>query len=142
MGSKNYYSEEDIQIMKTTEDSKVYGVDRTDEIIAFAKEAGIKKLGVAYCISYRREAQSIIPRLEKEGFEVISVDCKYDKLAFSDILEGYNGIACNPAGQAAYLAKNTTELNIVLGLCLGHDIIFNSKSKAPTTTLMVKNRAR
>jgi len=38
------------------------------------------------------------------------------------------------------LAKNNTDLNISFGLCLGHDIMFNMKSKVPTTTLIVKDR--
>jgi uncharacterized metal-binding protein len=28
----------------------------------------------------------------------------------------------------------------MMGLCLGHDMIFNSKSKAPVTPLIVKDR--
>lgn len=50
------------------------------------------------------------------------------------------GISCNPAGQAKYLEEKGTELNIMMGLCLGHDIIFNAKSKAPVTPLLVKDR--
>jgi uncharacterized metal-binding protein len=50
------------------------------------------------------------------------------------------GISCNPAGQAKFLAENNTELNISFGLCMGHDLIFNQKSKAPVTTLVVKDR--
>ena len=50
------------------------------------------------------------------------------------------GLSCNPAGQADYLAQNNTELNISFGLCIGHDIIFNQKTKAPVTTLIVKDR--
>ena len=33
-----------------------------------------------------------------------------------------------------------TDLNIILGLCLGHDITFSMHSKAPVTTLIVKDR--
>ena len=32
-------------------------------------------------------------------------------------------------------------LNIVMGLCVGHDILFAQRSAAPCTTLVVKDRA-
>jgi uncharacterized metal-binding protein len=59
---------------------------------------------------------------------------------FNDLVTGYKGVSCNPAGQAKYLEEKRTELNIMVGLCLGHDMIFNSKSKAPVTPLVVKDR--
>ena len=43
-------------------------------------------------------------------------------------------------GQDKVLADADTQLNIVLGLCLGHDILFARHSKAPATTLGVKDR--
>jgi uncharacterized metal-binding protein len=74
-------------------------------------------------------------------FDVFSVDCKCGKIPASEILgDNAKGISCNPAGQAEYLAKNKTELNIVMGLCIGHDMVFSAKSKAPSTTLIVKDR--
>ena len=36
--------------------------------------------------------------------------------------------------------KEKTELNVMMGLCMGHDILFLKHSKAPTTTLVVKDR--
>jgi uncharacterized metal-binding protein len=33
-----------------------------------------------------------------------------------------------------------TELNIALGFCIGHDILFSKYSEAPVTTLVVKDR--
>ena len=47
---------------------------------------------------------------------------------------------CNPAGQATLLNEAGTELNIICGLCVGHDAIFNMVSQAPVTTLIVKDR--
>jgi len=68
------------------------------------------------------------------------VNLKIGKVPFSDLLPNYKGISCNPAGQAKYLEEKNTELNIMMGLCLGHDMIFNSKSKVPVTPLIVKDR--
>jgi uncharacterized metal-binding protein len=38
------------------------------------------------------------------------------------------------------LNENGTELNIIVGLCIGHDLLFSMKSKAPVTTLIVKDK--
>ena len=43
-------------------------------------------------------------------------------------------------GQALLLNQCNTELNIIVGLCIGHDILFTQHSKAPVTTLVVKDR--
>ena len=67
--------------------------------------------------------------------------CKIGNIPSSEMLgREAKGISCNPAGQADYLAENNTELNISMGLCIGHDIVFNSKSRAMTTTLIIKDR--
>ncbi len=50
-------------------------------------------------------------------------------------------ISCNPVMQAEVLNREGTELNMMVGLCLGHDILFLRYSKAETTPLIVKDRA-
>ena len=42
---------------------------------------------------------------------------------------------------AELLNRESTELNIMVGLCLGHDILFLRHCKAETTPLVVKDRA-
>ncbi|NJK85461.1 MAG: DUF1847 domain-containing protein [Bacteroidales bacterium] len=73
--------------------------------------------------------------------EVHTVDCKCGKVTKFEMLgiEG-KGIMCNPAGQASYLENHNTELNISMGLCVGHDMVFNQKSNAPVSVLLVKDR--
>ena len=51
-----------------------------------------------------------------------------------------SGTCCNPIGQAKVLADAGTELNVAMGLCLGHDLLFAKHSAAPVTTLVVKDR--
>jgi uncharacterized metal-binding protein len=38
------------------------------------------------------------------------------------------------------LAAAGSELNVLIGLCVGHDSLFFQHSKAPVTVLMVKDR--
>ena len=47
---------------------------------------------------------------------------------------------CNPILQARHLNRLGTELNIVVGLCVGHDSMFYKYSEALTTTLVAKDR--
>jgi len=118
---------------------------RLQEVILFAKELGCQKIGLAFCIGLSSEAKTIEKILSKH-FEVISVCCKacgIPKKTFG--LEKIrqqeeNEVMCNPAGQAKLLNNTETELNIICGLCVGHDAIFSMKSNAPVTTLIVKDR--
>lgn len=50
-------------------------------------------------------------------------------------------IACNPILQAEVLNREKTALNIMMGLCIGHDILFLKHCKAETTPLVVKDRS-
>ena len=52
-----------------------------------------------------------------------------------------DGVFCNPVLQAEILNREGTELNIMVGLCIGHDILFIRHSKADVTPLVVKDRA-
>lgn len=134
------YNNTDKQILKLAEDSLNPHIDRVEEIIAFAKESKLKKIGIANCTAFIREADQLEEILIESGFQVEKVHCKYGKVPFDELVPGYRGVSCNPAGQAKYLEEKGTELNIMMGLCLGHDMIFNSKSKAPVTPLIVKDR--
>ena len=134
------YNDKDKQILKDAEDALNPYVDRVQEIIKYAKHTGLRTIGIANCVTFNTEADKLEVLLKTEGFQVEKVNCKYGKVSFNDLVPGYKGTSCNPAGQAKYLEERKTELNIMMGLCLGHDILFNSKSKAPVTPLIVKDR--
>ena len=138
---KELYTESDIETMRAAEKGRIPGGNRVEELIRFAEKSGIKRIGIANCISLQKAANSLKARLE-DKFEVYSVDCKCGKIQGSELLqdETVKGISCNPAGQAEFLAEKNTEMNVSFGLCMGHDILFNMKSKAPATTLIVKDR--
>ena len=143
MENKDYtvlYTDEDKEILKVAEDSLNPKVDRVDEIIEYCKEAGIKRIGIANCVTFNKQAEHLKNVLTTNGFSVDKVHCKLGRVRFSDLVPEYKGVSCNPAGQAEYLAEKDTEINIMMGLCLGHDFIFNSKSLAPVTPLVVKDR--
>ena len=49
-----------------------------------------------------------------------------------------NRNAPNASPNPVSVAK--TAFNIIIGLCIGHDMLFTKHSRAPVTTLIVKDR--
>ena len=134
------YNENDMNIMQAAEDSYLPGKSRVEEIVCFAGNSGYKNIGIAYCQTFRREALSLKTFLEEKGFSVAISGCKTGNMSKSEILGRGSGTSCNPLLQAHELSEAGTELNIVMGLCMGHDILFSQHSTAPVTTLIVKDR--
>ena len=50
-------------------------------------------------------------------------------------------MVCNPQGQAAVLNRVQTDLNVLVGLCMGADCLFTRFSQAPVTALFVKDKS-
>jgi uncharacterized metal-binding protein len=122
---------------------------RVEEIIQFAKKMGYKKLGIANCLALKDEAETLTEILENRGFEVVSVCCKAGATPKETIgltpeqkIKGPEAFEamCNPIAQAKILNDAGTELNIVVGLCVGHDSLFFKYSQAPVTVLVAKDR--
>lgn len=142
-----YYNEGDRNIHRVAaliEGRYYMSKNRVEEVILFSLEMGYKKLGVAFCIGLKNEARILCSYLRKY-FEVYSVCCKIcavqkDNLELEKINQDQDEVMCNPVFQAHKLEESETELNITVGLCIGHDILFNKHSKAPVTALVVKDR--
>ena len=115
------------------------------ETILFAKRMGYHKIGIATCVALIRESRILAKMLRANGFEVYGVACKAGEI-FKDTLDipphhqGPGPVACNPVLQAQLLNQEGTDMNIVMGLCVGHDSLFYKHAKAVTTTLIVKDR--
>ena len=118
---------------------------RVYEVVEFAKRMGFEHIGIAFCVGMVNEAKALQEILEKNGFEVTSVCCKTggimkEKLGFKKIKPERKEAICNSIGQAMILNDAGTQLNLIVGLCVGHDIVFSMYSKAPVTTVVVKDR--
>ncbi len=121
---------------------------RVEEIINFARSANYKRIGLAYCIGLRREAEKFNEIMLKNGFEMVSVVCKTsatpkETIGIDDsekVKPGHFEAMCNPVAQAKLLNKAKTDLKIMLGLCVGHDSLFLHYAEAPVTVLAVKDR--
>ncbi|MBR5533346.1 MAG: DUF1847 domain-containing protein [Ruminiclostridium sp.] len=146
---KEYFTDPEdkkiIQVAATVESEGYRKWPRVQETILFAKRMGYKKIGIATCTALIKESRTLTKMLRANGFEVYGISCKAGEvpkteLGIPPMHHGPGHIACNPVLQAQLLEEEGTDLNIVMGLCVGHDILFNKHSHAPTTTLVVKDR--
>ena len=118
---------------------------RVEEIMSYARKMGFKKLGIATCVGLIRESRVLADIFRSNGFEVYGVGCKagVQKKVSVGIPEKCNGIGenmCNPILQAKLLNEAKTDLNVVVGLCVGHDSLFYKYSDALVTTAVTKDR--
>ena len=132
---------------------------RLREIVEFAHRMDYTRLGLGFCGGLHKEVAIVDRVLRKNGFEVVSVICKTGSIpkrkagvtpeaVFPQGTDGLRPIQlelleepmCNPIAQAQLLNRAQTQLNICLGLCVGHDSLFYKYCDAPVTTLVAKDR--
>lgn len=121
---------------------------RVEETIHFARKMGAKKIGIATCIGLQKESQMLADILESNDLEPVSVCCKAGGVDKCDIglnqeekiMQGFHEPICNPVAQARILNQSGTDMNIMMGLCVGHDMLFLKEVEAPTTVLVTKDR--
>ncbi|MGP8245331.1 MAG: DUF1847 domain-containing protein [Bryobacteraceae bacterium] len=121
---------------------------RIQEIMDFARRMGVTKLGIAHCVGLVEEARIASEIFLANGFEVAAICCKVgsidkENIGLKDeekVHPGQFEALCNPVAQAALLAEAGTQLNVVVGLCVGHDSLFFMHSRAPVTVLVAKDR--
>jgi len=130
-------------------ESEGYGEwPRVKEVVELCKKLNVTRVGIAFCIGLSDEARILDEILESWDLQVYSVCCKcgsIDKrwLGINEnekLRPGSHEAMCNPILQALLLNSVGTELNVVVGLCVGHDSIFMRYSKAPVVYLIAKDR--
>ena len=122
---------------------------RVEETLEFIKRIGAKKVGIATCVGLIKEAKVFAKILQHNDIDYYTVACKVGSIKKEEI-----GIAkehhvrpdadhesmCNPILQAKILNEEKTDLNVAIGLCVGHDSLFIKYSDAPVTVLVAKDR--
>jgi uncharacterized metal-binding protein len=92
-----------------------------------------------------KNEMDVITRFFKhEGLDTVCAGCQIGSVTAGErkvphVKENTNS-TCNPIAQAEILNSEETELNFIVGLCMGHDILFTRYSRAPVSTLIVKDR--
>jgi uncharacterized metal-binding protein len=112
---------------------------RLAELVYFCLEMQFHRIGIAFCEDLREPAEILCGVLDR-SFETVPVGCK---VGGPPLAEGsaLPPVTCNPVAQAGVLNRVTTDLNVIVGLCMGADCIFTRESNAPVTTLFVKDRS-
>ena len=115
---------------------------RLAELVYFCLEMRYRRVGLAYCVDLQEPAQ-ILSGVLRRFFEVIPVCCKVggSLLEPSTIEDGESVVACNPIGQARLLNQAGSDINVIVGLCVGVDTVFTGASTAPVSTIFVKDRS-
>lgn len=130
-------------------EGRFYGkISRCEEIVAFAHRIGARRIGIATCFGLIEETRIFAKILRLGGLDPVTVLCKVgsvDKESIGipnelKIKPGSFEAACNPILQARSLNAEKTDLNVIVGLCVGHDALFTRHSEAPVTTLITKDR--
>lgn len=108
---------------------------RLAELVYFALEMGYTRLGVAFCADLLEPA-SVLTGVLRRFFDVLPVCCKVGAAA-----DEHGVMPCSPLTQAAVLNEAATDLNVLVGLCVGADGVLSRASHAPVTTIFVKDKS-
>jgi uncharacterized metal-binding protein len=122
---------------------------RAEEIIMLAKVSNFKKLGLAFCLELQKEAELYTDILEKNGFEVVAVCCKVGGIPKEeiDVSEeekvfgpGSEETMCSGLIMAELLNSENTEMNVLMGICVGQDSLFFKYADVFTIPFVVMDR--
>ena len=122
---------------------------RAEEIIMLAKISDYKRLGIAFCIEMQKEAETYTNILENNGFDVVSVSCKAGGIPKEEIGvtdeeklygPGSEETMCSGVIMAELLNSEKTDMNILMGLCVGQDTLFYKYAEAFSIPLVIMDR--
>lgn len=117
-------------------------LSRLQEMVEFSKLMDFQTIGLAYCYGMELDASLVANHLRANGLKVEATSCTVGGITQNEVNLESNicNVSCNPIGQARQLNSKNPDLVITMGLCLGHDLLFNREIKSDTTTLVVKDR--
>lgn len=117
-------------------------LSRLEEIAEFFKLRGYKKLGVAYCYGLEKYVVSLRKYFERQDIHPVFVSCTVDGVRENQVNPEKTecAVSCNPIGQATALRKAGVDFAVLMGLCLGHDILLQKNLDMDFTTFIVKDR--
>ena len=103
---------------------------------------GYRKVGLAYCWGMVALAETVREIFAANGIRAVGISCTSGGFSQQEVNEQSSlpGVSCNPLSQAAQLNAEGVDLAVVIGLCMGHDILFNREFSGDVTTLLVKDR--
>jgi uncharacterized metal-binding protein len=143
---RTYHLPENMRIVQAAaqlvDNGRAGTLSRLQEVIEFSKSMNFKRIGIAYCYGMEIEAALVTTIFRESAFKVYPVSCTTGgfKQSAVNATSKTEKVSCNPLAQAGQLNNESVDFTITVGLCLGHDILFNKHIKSYTTTLLVKDR--
>jgi uncharacterized metal-binding protein len=127
---------------KLVDNGRAGTLSRLQEIIEFCKLMDYCKIGIAYCYGMEYDLQAVVKVFRENNIKVVPVSCTTGGFTQSSVNEQseINKVSCNPIAQASQLNAEKVDLTLTMGLCLGHDILFNRYIESDVTTFVVKDR--
>jgi len=127
---------------KLIDNGRAGSLNRLEEIVEYSTRLGYTHIGVAYCYGMEKEAEKLRNNLGSYGFKLSMVSCTVDGLSESqiDLEKNADIVSCNPLGQAHALNRAKVDFVIIMGLCLGHDVILQKNLQRDFTVFIVKDR--
>jgi uncharacterized metal-binding protein len=98
---------------------------RVEEIAEFARLMGFEQIGLAHCPDMAREASLAAEYFRARGLRPVLPPSLS---------------TCDPKGLADHFAAEDTQLNVLAGLCVGHEAVFVKVSHVPATALIARDR--
>jgi len=121
---------------------------RIEEVIDFARRAGVRHVGLSFCSGFREEAPQLQAVLVASGFTVSSACCKTGSVPketlgireAEKVRPGRPEMICNALAQADLLDREGVELALLVGQCVGHDSATMARLRAPGVCVVAKDR--
>ncbi len=143
---EQYQESSNCEIIKAAahlvDNGKAGKLSRFQEIIEFSKSMNYKKIGLAYCYGMERQAIAIQKIFSENELTILPISCSVGGLKQSEVnvASCIHKVSCNPLGQAQQLNDENVDFTLVMGICLGHDILLQRNLKMDFTTIVVKDR--
>lgn len=141
------YHEQDAQRIvqsaaELVDDGRAGTLSRLEELVDFIRTQKYQKVGLAYCYGMENDAARMKGYFRERGIVLRTVSCTVGGMAQQAANERSSDphVSCNPLGQAEQLNAEKTDLVILMGICLGHDILLQRSLQCDFTTFVVKDR--
>jgi uncharacterized metal-binding protein len=141
---KEYYREPRIvqAAAKLVDNNRAGTLSRLQELLEYSKLLNLRTIGLAYCYGMENKARIVADYFREHHFRVEAASCTVGGVLQKEVnlTSEICSVSCNPIGQAKQLNSKHPDIVITMGLCLGHDILFNREIKSDCTNLVVKDR--
>ncbi|MFA6597220.1 MAG: DUF1847 domain-containing protein [Ignavibacteriaceae bacterium] len=141
-----YEEEENQKIVQAAsylvDDGKAGTLARLQELVEFIQKMNYQKVGLAYCFGMEKDAIEVKKYFKQNDISISTVSCTVGGIPQDNVNKEscIHKVSCNPIGQAEQLNNESADFVLLMGICLGHDILLQRNLKADFTTLVVKDR--